>query len=471
MLHDDPRTSLGHEDLPDADELLGALPKTLNTYSSPVLKRMVKEQLTLSFLAAKVPIFQAGEAAEARLADTENPVTIPQQRDALIREVAEGKRALDDLVRVSIPLVRLLANKEFDKRGGPQGRIRTTRDEMFQEGMIGLMSGLRKYNPSGSQNSPTNYLGSWIGVAFRRNTDSSEHDFTLGYGLAERFRRIHAIRSRLHGELGRPPTDAEIIAAWTDRRYQPNRMMGRLDRSDEDPKNVVTRKQLDEERQYRDKMGVKAMPVDDDGTSHAFDEATPVDSYGPPTADEEVITSDAQRFMKDLFYKTLDLLQVGKLQRHVINLKFGLDGFDEHPVASIVLATKLSRPKVTNVIDAFTSEMTKKNGAFHQVCSRVDPEDLMSCGLEWVRPVLGDYTFTPVDPPAVLTAPLTTTDGKPPPPPLRAHEKPGQIRAQFQCPVHKSSFVGAYRGPGEVPASRACPRCGTAAPVIRVLET
>ena len=462
-LRDEPQL----QDFEDFDAS-SAMPQSLHAYSSPLLRRMVQQGLTLTFLAAQTPIFHAGEAATLRLADTDQPVA-DSERDALLRIVADGVTAKEALVSAAIPLVRLLANKEFDRKGGTQGKIRSTRDELFQEGIIGLFAGLRKYDASGNQHSPTNYLGAWITVTMRRNSDSAEHDFALGYVVAERFRRIHAIRSRLQGELGRPPSDDEIITAWTDPTYLASRMMGRVNQGDKVSKSVVTIKQLNDERKYAGRMGVKAMPIDEDGGSHAYNGATALETSNHGNHEDEY--ADAKRFLAELLEKTLDLLRVAPGQRHVISLKFGLDGFDEHPHAGIMAATRLSRSNVTAILDAFTKEMTRKHGAFHKVCAEVDYEDLLSCGLTWVSKVLGEYTPAPITPPETLTVPMATTGGKPPPPPMRANEKPGQIRAQFQCPTHKTGFVGAYRDMGDVPAHRACPRCGEASPVIRVLET
>lgn len=45
--------------------------------------------------------------------------------------------------------------------------------------------------------------------------------------VAERLRRILALRSRLHSELGRDPTDEEMITAWADPLFTGGRMMGR----------------------------------------------------------------------------------------------------------------------------------------------------------------------------------------------------------------------------------------------------
>lgn len=457
------------EEFPDFEALLGAMPAALNTYSSPLLRRVNKSGLTLALLAEHVPPFQAGQAAEERLKASDKPAPTPQQREALQRDVAAGERAKEVLVTAAIPLLRLLANKEFERRGGSQGKSRTTREELFQEGIFGLFSGLRKYNPSGSQSSPTNYLGSWITVRMQRATDGNEHDFTVPNGVAQRYRRIHAIRARLQAELGRAPTDDEIIEAWTDTNYQPGRMMGRLDQGE--TKNVVTYKQLEDERQYASRMGVKAMPVDEEGNTRAFDEAVPLETAEEDQFADEHGDDDAKRFVSELFAKTLGLLNVGQTQRLVISLKYGLDGYDEHPVAAIIGATRLSRPKVTAIIDAFTTEMTRKNGAFHKVCSQVDQEDLLAGGMGWVLSALGSYSYAQIVPPEVLTVQMAPPSDKPPPPPLRANERPGQVRAQFMCPVHRDGFIGNYRDTGEVPSHRPCPRCDRDAAVIRVLET
>lgn len=448
----------------DDDSLATELGSTdsLHTFSSPVLRKMVRNDLTLSFLAVHVPVFQKGEKAREKLAAGGGD---PAQLQPL---VDAGTVAKETLVHAAIPLVRLLANREFERRGG-HGRVRATRDELFQEGVIGLFAGLRKYDPKGGQKSPTNYLGAWVTMAIRRGTDSGEHDFTLGYVAAERYRRIYAIRSRLHAELGRDASDNEIIAAWNDPQYLTGRMMGRL--SQGESKNTVTVKQLAEERQYSSRMGVHAAPVDAAGDMYGFDAATPV---GNELVDEMTAPVDevsAKQHLASVLEYTMQLLGVGVTQRTIIGLKFGLDGHDEHPVAAIMAGTGLSRAKVAGVVDAFTAEMTKKGGAFHKVCSRLPSDELESLGLTWVTSVLGEYTYKQIGRIAVLSDDMVKPLGKPPPPPITPGERPGQIRAQFQCPIHQWGFVGAYKDRGDVPRVRACPRCDRNSPLIRVLQT
>lgn len=458
-------------DLADFEET----PATGGGYVSPVMRRLAGEsKLTLTLLAEQVPLLHEGAAAKARL-DGEEKLTAAERRK-LRAAVDAGERAKDALTLAGIPLVRHLALKEHQRRQAWQSSVSV--EDLFQDGSAGLLRGLMAYKVDGANRSATNYLGQWIVVEMRRQTEWAENDFAVGTETSERFRKIRALRSRLISELDREPTEEEMIAASTDLRYANRGHMGRVANSGKVGK-ALTAKQIREEREASSRVGQTARymaPIGDDDSGDLTDHAQGF--YAPDAtndAGEIVAENSTADGLARVIGETLNIMGLPDLQRDMIARRFGLPPhLVEQAIGEIVKALAVQREKVEQVIDAFQTEMTRTGGAFHLVCSKIGDDQLADLGLGWVVTTLGAYTdddgATTTAVSTVLTGEIERRRKAPPPPPSAVNPRRLVIRAQFGCDYHGTTFVGVYETRGSVPKRRDCPQCGRPSDLVRVVD-
>lgn len=450
---------------------------TAGGYRSPLMSRLSGSgRLTLEVLRQDVPVFQAGNAAAERLDAGAVPAS---ERGRLVAARAAGEAAKERLLFAAIPLIKHLAQKEHARRQNWQSQV--TFEDLFQEGTIGLFLGLAKYNVHGAQTSPTNYLGQWILTTMRRNAEGIDNDFGVAYDAAERYRRIRALRSRLNTELGREPTDAEMIKAWDDPAYLGNRKIGRVKKVAPKPGKGLTEAQLAEERSMRARVGhTSRLAMGGSGEPDG-----PLVEFARPLAEQpllgdasEIIAErGAQEGLTRLLHQTLQEMGLPSAQREVIARRWGLPPHEkEESARDISRAMGLHRERVGRVIEGFTSEMSRPGGAFHKVCSALTAAELADLRLDWVTQTLGRYTDVPTEqraqrPPEILKTPLTARGGVAPPPEMPTSAARGSVvRAQFVCDYHGADFIGNYLSRASVPKQRACPQCGRPSRLVRVLD-
>ena len=472
------------EDLAGADwtqrpALVGA-----DGYRSPLIERLAADggdRLTLAGLRRDVPLVKAGNAAVHDLADPEQELS-KAQAAALWKVAGAGAAAKERLVVAGLPLVKMLAQKELRRRTLGWGTA-VTFDELVQEGMSGLLRGLNAYDPEGGQKSPTNYIGQWILTEMRRNVERLDNDFGVSFDAVERFRKIRAVRNRLRKQLGREPSDEEIIVASID-----------APGTHSDPKfgpvgrgltagKALTGKQLDEERDMRFRVGLTAARLDANvGGSTESD--TPlvdlvvltVDGSAQHDVQEAVAEESTRDALAKLLRQVFDQMRLPAVQRDVIARRYGLPPYlAEESARDISRALDLHREKVGRVIEAFQQEMARPGGPFHAVCNQLTDEDLAGLGLGWVPHTLGDWEAIPraarvADLPDALVELLVPRQKKAPPPPFASLRLSNGYLVQFLCSYHDWTFNGSYRAGVAHPDQRACPRCGQPSAAIRVLR-
>ena len=441
-------------------------------YRSPLMQRMASGKLTLELLRAEVPLLHAGRDAEEALRTVEHT---REQRVALLRVKSAGEAAKERLMLAGVPLVKHLAQREYQRR--QNWNTKNTFDDLFQEGMFGLLLGLNKYNPAGAQTSPTNYLGQWVLTTMKRNAEGLDNDFGVPYDAAERFRRIRALRSRLAGELGREPTDAEMVKAWDDPVYVGGRKIGRVQKAPTKPGKGLTLAQLAEERQMRTRVGGMrnlATPGSPDPDGPVQDLARPlIEETHTGDASEPVVERGIQQGLARLLAATLDEMRLPDVQREIVARRWGLPPHGcEESARDISRRMGLHRERVGKVIEAFGQEMARPGGAFHKICSALSGGELADLRLDWVVTSLGSYAHVSAADraarlPEALTAAMTVRGVPVPPTSATANM---QVTAQFVCDYHGADFVGVYLRRDDVPAHRSCPRCGRPSRLARVME-
>lgn len=461
----------------DFADMADSAPEPAGAYESPLMARMRGEgKLTLELLRTHVPVFHEGEEAARRI--TEGEYADEDELDALHAAARAGERAKEILILAGIPLIKHLAKREHQRRQNWQSQV--TFEDLVQEGSGGLLRGLRAYKVNGGQTSPTNYLGQWILTDMRRNVEAIDNDFGVAYDAAEQFRKIRAIRSRLSASLGREPSDEEVLEAAADPLFRGGAKIGRVKKVSATPKRQLTQRQLDQEREFRSRVG------------HAvrFADASDDDSYGPTPEQgrsihedtpglvgdpHQVIENAARDGLTRLMLEAFNLMGLPLAQREIISRRFGLPPHEkDQSVRDISRDMNLYRDKVSKVIDAFQAEMARPGGPFHRACGHWSEEELADLGLEWTIGVLGRLDDVPAAQrtagvPAVLTSALGQRSTTPAPPVAAASTlAAGQVTAQFMCDYHGWGFVAVYQKRTEVPQERACPQCGKASALLRV---
>lgn len=373
------------------------------TYTSPLMKRAREnEQLTLATLKKYIPDAQAALKAQERL--NEGNIT-QQEREELLRVIKQGEYAKERLVLISMPLIKNLAYKESKRRASWDSRISV--EDIISEGLSGLMRGIKAYNVHGQHVSPTNYLGQWITTDMRRNTEVLDHDFSIPYEAIERQRKIRAVRSRLTAELGREPTDEEIIEGSKDETHNRNKKMGRSPAAkeaakDKEPtrKRGITVKHIEEERAMQPRTGsFNAFTITDNGDERNLSEAArtvkvTTDPY-PIARNEHINSVDAEavrRSLSQVIESSMNLMSMGNIQRDVIRRKFGIPPYvEEDTIKNIVIFSGIPKHKVNRIIAAYSAAMTQQNGAFHKVMWKLGYDEAESIGLGWLYNKLGPY--------------------------------------------------------------------------------
>jgi len=453
-------------------------------YRSPLIERLTADggdRLTLDGLRRDVPLVKAGNLAARHLADPEKELSRIEAA-ALWKVAGAGAAAKERLVVAGLPLVKMLAQKELRRRTLGWGTA-VTFDELVQEGMSGLLRGLNAYNPDGGQKSPTNYIGQWILTEMRRNVERLDNDFGVSFDAAERFRKIRAVRNRLRKELGREPSDEEIIVASSDApgtRSDPK--FGPVGRA-LTPGKALTGRQLDEERAMRFRVGLTAARLDatlggpnESATALVDMVVLTVDGSRDHDVQEIVAEKSTRDALSSLLRQVFDRMRLPAVQRDVIARRYGLPPYlAEESARDISRSLDLHREKVGRVVEAFQQEMARPGGPFHAVCTQLGDEDLAGLSLGWVPRTLGDWHAVPnaakvATLPDALVDPLVPRQKKAPPPPFASLRLSSGYLVQFLCDYHDWTFNGSYRAGVPQPAQRACPRCGHPSAAIRVLR-
>lgn len=379
------------------------MPRDIN-YASPLTKRgNDKEKLTLETLKKYVPAAQKALKAQEKL--NNEPHISDQERVELLRAIKDGEYAKERLVIISMPLVKTLAYNEFKRRQSWDSRV--SLEDILSEGMSGLMRGIRAYDVNGAHKSPTNYLGQWIITDMRRNTESMDHDFSIPYEAIERHRKIRAIRSRLTLELGREPTDEEIIEGSKDEAHMRNKKMGRsADKKQEQKESgavsrrVLTAKHIEEERMMYARTGAfQSTSITDNGEERNLAQDSIAKAISPEEKEElpqdfhsDIDNQEIRKSLSNLIESSMSLMGMGDVQRDIVRRKFGISPYtDEETIKSIVVNSGIPKHRVTRIITAYSAAMCQKNGAFHKMLWDYGYDEAESLGLGWLFSQLGEF--------------------------------------------------------------------------------
>lgn len=441
-------------------------------YESPLIARLRGGRLTVEMLATEIPRIRAGEEAE-RLLNIKSGVRSQKRVEELLQIRREGEIAKEKLFAAALPLIRTVAYKEWRRR--QQWGSQITLEDLLQEATLGFLKGLSSFKPEAIRKSATNYLGQWMQVEMRRSAEMMDNDLQVGHDVGERFRKVRALRSRLINDLGREPTDEEIAAASQDSNYvtRPN-MLGKAPTEKENgviPMKGITESQIADERKARNRVGQvsRFAPVGDETVSGVDPERVTVDreSHASPVDPADLIADQAQqKVIAALVSQVVVRIQIPAEQTDVIARRFGLPPYEkEASVRMISRETGIHRERITRIINAFSAEMTRKGGYFHEAISHLSEDDLYAIGLGWLINSLGKWS-PPKTPPRIPKVLLETrnADGVLV---IEGRTNSTGIIAWFRCDYHDQIFSDLYPNRAKVPKARACPSCNKASPLVR----
>ncbi|MGH8906292.1 MAG: sigma-70 family RNA polymerase sigma factor [Egibacteraceae bacterium] len=147
---------------------------------------------------------EAGRDAQAQLAEADD--TLPtDRRSELERLVRDGQWAFDHFVAANLRLVVSVASK-FTRRS------RLSLDELIQEGNLGLIRAVEKFDWRRGYKFST-YATWWIRQAIQRGVAASETTIRLPVAVHDALVKIRAARSRLESELGHEPSIEDLAEA------------------------------------------------------------------------------------------------------------------------------------------------------------------------------------------------------------------------------------------------------------------
>jgi RNA polymerase sigma factor (sigma-70 family) len=150
-------------------------------------------------------LIQAGLRAERRLADAGRDAgeeaLSESERRKLMREAHAGRRARDQLVQANLRLVVHIARK-FPQFGLPL-------EDLIQEGNVGLLKAAERYDPTRGFRFST-FAVHWIRQTMRVALAKQGHWLGVPAKVRRQLAMLSAATSRLTGQLGRKPSDAEL---------------------------------------------------------------------------------------------------------------------------------------------------------------------------------------------------------------------------------------------------------------------
>ncbi len=153
----------------------------------------------------RTPLLSAEE--ETELAQKVKAMLPLQDKEDLTKEekriIYQGNKAKNQMVKANLRLVVSIA-KKYQKRG-------LTLLDLIQEGTLGLIRGIEKFDPSKGYKLST-YAYWWIRQAMTRAIADQGRTIRLPIHITEQLNKIKKANRKLNQELGRKPTEEEIAS-------------------------------------------------------------------------------------------------------------------------------------------------------------------------------------------------------------------------------------------------------------------
>ncbi len=247
---------------------------------------------------------EQGKAARKKLERLGNQISMAERAE-LISQIEQAQEAREHLGRANTRLVVSIA-KRYMGQGLPF-------PDLIQEGNVGLMRAVDKYDYTRGNRFST-YATWWIRQAITRALAQKTRTIRIPLHMTERIRQMYRTAQILEQELGRRPTPEEIAAE--------------MDIPTENVRSMMDASQhaIALER-----------PVGDDGDSEFGDFIEDQDTPEPAEA-------AAHHLLQETIEEVLS--ELTPRQAHILRLRFGLGGGEQHTLEEIANKFGLSRERI-----------------------------------------------------------------------------------------------------------------------------
>lgn len=291
-------------------------------------------------------------------------------------EERRRRDAQERAVRLSSGLLNRWAQGEVQRHAAQH--IHIDLDEMRALLVVNLLEALERMDATKVGSSGTNYLYSLLITNARREVHRNYGQVRFPSEFMEQARRVEAIEARLLGELGRQPTDTEIIAASMERVGR-TQMGPRGLNEQRETRAPVTEAFLARYRENRVYLDVAPLPDGD----HLFGSAH-IDT--PATEDDDITLSD-------VWDRAADLAGLSDLARNIVWAMNGLgDNAVPQPAADVAEQFGVSLTDCRRIIRGWFSLCRTPNSGFHEALSELSDDELDMLGLTEVAATLGSFT-------------------------------------------------------------------------------
>jgi RNA polymerase primary sigma factor len=236
--------------------------------------------------------------------DSANDLSI-SERAELILQIEQAQEAREHLGRANTRLVVSIA-KRYMGQGLPF-------PDLIQEGNVGLMRAVDKYDYSRGNRFST-YATWWIRQAITRALAQKTRTIRIPLHMTERIRQMYRTAQILEQELGRRPTPEEIAEEMN---LPADSVRGMMDAS----QHAIALER----------------PVGDDGDSEFGDFIEDQDTPEPAEA-------AAHHLLQETIEEVLS--ELTPRQAHILRLRFGLGGGEQHTLEEIANKFGLSRERI-----------------------------------------------------------------------------------------------------------------------------
>src|SRR5574341_830355 len=226
-------------------------------------------------------------------------------RAKLLRQIEDAQSAREHLGRANTRLVVSIA-KRYMGQGLPF-------PDLIQEGNVGLMRAVDKYDYRRGNRFST-YATWWIRQAITRALAQKTRTIRIPLHMSERIRQMYRTAQVLEQELGRRPSPEEIA---TEMALPPESIRGMMDAS----QHAIALER----------------PVGDDGDSEFGDFIEDQDTPSP-------VESATQHLLQETIEEVLS--ELTPRQSHILRLRFGLGGGEQHTLEEIANKFGLSRERI-----------------------------------------------------------------------------------------------------------------------------
>jgi hypothetical protein len=316
---------------------------------------------------------------------------------AALRLILEDVHSGDDVrrrdgqeraVRLSAGLLNQWAQAETRRHSAQH--IHIDLDEMRSLLIVNLLEALDRMDPEKVGSSGTNYLYSLLITNARREVHRNYGEVRFPSEFMEQARRVEAIEARLMGELGRQPSDTEIIAASMERVGR-TRMGPRGLNDARETRAPVTEAFLARYREHRVYLDVAPLPDGD----HLFGSAH-VSAAEPDTT----VT------LEQVWERAADLSHLSDKARLIV---WAMNGLGEHPhprpAAEVSKEFDVTLSECRRVIRAWFSLCRTPNSGFHEALHELSDDEREELALADVMTRLGPFDpDSRPDVPPVLSA-------------------------------------------------------------------